>query len=171
MLSIESNSIKETLDIGAVIGKIIPSSTTVCLNGDIGVGKTSLVKGIASALGIPSDEVVSPYFNILFEYTNDKSQTVLHHFDLMRLSKPDELDDLNIFEIIEGNGLVVIEWADKFDETNDAHSNIIPKNALFIYIKDVSETERIIEIKCKDKKLIRQLSDELKYLQVFRSDE
>ncbi len=162
MLSIKSNSIKETLDIGAMIGKVIPSSTTVCLNGDIGVGKTCLVKGIASALGVSSDEVVSPYFNILFEYTNDKSQTVLHHFDLMRLSSPDELDDLNIFEIIEGDGLVVIEWADKFNETNDTHSNIIPEDALFIYIRDVSETKRIIEFRCEDEKWIKQLSDELK---------
>lgn len=164
MFSIKSNSIDETMKIGSVFTRAIPSNSTVCINGDIGVGKTCLVKGMAYSLGIPSEEVVSPYFNILFEYTNQKSETVLHHFDLMRLSNPDELDELNIYEIIEGKGLVVIEWADKFDETNDVHSNIIPENALFIYIKDLSETDRVIEFHSQDENLINKVSGELKAL-------
>lgn len=150
IMKIITHSPKETFKCGYELGLLVPKARVICLNGDIGVGKTIFIKGIGSALGIKSDEVISPYFNILFQY-NKNSKIVLYHFDFMRLKSIDELYELNIEEIFESEGLVVIEWGLKFKE-------IIPNNAIIINIEDISISDRKIEISSADKKIMEIIS-------------
>jgi tRNA threonylcarbamoyladenosine biosynthesis protein TsaE len=141
-----TNTVNETYEFGQKLGGLIPEGRVISLSGDIGAGKTVLIKGIASSIGINPDEVISPYFNILFEYKDKNNNTLLYHFDFMRLSKIDELYDLNIIEIVESDAIVTIEWGDKFDE-------LIPDNALYIKIEDITPYTRAIHLDCNDKEL------------------
>lgn len=153
-MKLYSKNPETTYNIGKIIGENINNDATICLIGDIGVGKTVLIKGIASSLGINPDEVVSPYFNISFEYTNDKGRTILHHFDFMRLLSVNDLETLNMSEIFENDALVVIEWGGKFSE-------VLPDNALYIEIEDTSPTERVITFTTKETSIYNKLKDSL----------
>jgi tRNA threonylcarbamoyladenosine biosynthesis protein TsaE len=83
------------------------------LTGDLGAGKTQLTKGIAAALDVP-DDVTSPTFNILMVY--DGAQMPLYHFDLYRLDDPDQLEDIGLYEMLDGDGVCVIEWGEQFSD-------------------------------------------------------
>jgi tRNA threonylcarbamoyladenosine biosynthesis protein TsaE len=82
----------------------------VLLHGDLGAGKTAFVRGLARGLGAPPDEVSSPTFTIIQEY---RGRLTLYHVDLYRLA-PVEVDDLGLDEISEGQGVVAIEWAERW---------------------------------------------------------
>lgn len=153
-MKIKTQSPEETYELGYKIGETLPKDYAVSLNGEIGTGKTTLIKGIASALGLISDNILSPYFNILFEYKRD-SDVVLRHFDFMRLKSSSELFDLNIDEILDGEGLVIMEWGSKFPE-------VIPDNALIINIEDISPSERLIQMNCRNNTIIERINEVLK---------
>ena len=87
--------------------------TIVCLTGDLGAGKTTFVRYISEALGI-KDQVQSPTFNIQLQYKNDNA--TLNHFDLYRLEKAEELEDIGFYEAIEDEAITFIEWAEKFKD-------------------------------------------------------
>ena len=83
------------------------------LNGDLGAGKTQFVQGVAAALGVRA-AVTSPTFNILLEY--HEGALPLYHFDLYRLDEPSQLDDIDYFGVIDGDGASFVEWAEKFPD-------------------------------------------------------
>ena len=85
----------------------------VCLTGDLGAGKTTFVKYVCEALGI-KDQVQSPTFNIQLQYKNDK--TIVNHFDLYRIEKPEDLEDIGFYEAIEDEAINFVEWAEKFKD-------------------------------------------------------
>ena len=99
----------ETLSAGEVIGSLAKKGTVIALVGELGAGKTVLAKGIAKGLGTEK-EPNSPTFVILNIY---KGRYTLNHFDLYRLSTEEELEDIGFGEIINGDGVSVVEWADK----------------------------------------------------------
>lgn len=107
-----SGSQEETYNIGRIIASLLKSGDVIALTGDLGAGKTVLTKGIASGLDV-SREPNSPTFVILNVY---QGRLTLNHFDLYRISSADELSDIGFEEIIYGNGVSVIEWADKITE-------------------------------------------------------
>ncbi len=152
-MKIKTRSPQETYELGCKIGKTLPQNFVISLNGEIGVGKTTLIKGIGSSIGLNPDDILSPYFNILFEYEKD-SRILLRHFDFMRLKSSSELFDLNIDEILNGEGLVIMEWGNKFPE-------VIPDNTLIIDIKDISPSERLIELNCRNNSIIERLNEVL----------
>ncbi len=106
----------------------------ICLNGELGSGKTSFTKGFGQALGIKED-ITSPTFSIIKEY---EGELPLYHMDVYRLDGNTE--GVDIEDYFTKNGVVIIEWADTI-------KNILPKERLDIKIKIVDETKRVIYLK------------------------
>ncbi len=107
-----THSEKETFDIGKKIARDLRKGDIICLVGNLGSGKTVLAKGIASGLGVNKDSVISPTF-VLLRSHQTKKKFALYHFDLYRLGNINDILGLGSEEYFYGNGVSVIEWADK----------------------------------------------------------
>ena len=83
-------------------------------NRDLGAGKTLLTQGVATALGVAPEEVTSPTFTIMNIYEGKDLE--IRHFDLYRLNRPEELEDIGFSEYCGGEGVTLIEWAELFPE-------------------------------------------------------
>src|SRR5271166_1840924 len=108
-----SNSARETITIGGEIAQLLSSPTLLFLRGDLGTGKTTLVKGIAAALGAADpDEVTSPTFTLLHEYAGnlDGKPVKLLHLDLYRLESERQLESLGLDDMLTPDALVLVEW-------------------------------------------------------------
>ncbi|MBQ7759908.1 MAG: tRNA (adenosine(37)-N6)-threonylcarbamoyltransferase complex ATPase subunit type 1 TsaE [Acidaminococcaceae bacterium] len=103
-----------TEGLGNVLGKLARSGDVFCFTGDLGAGKTLMSRGISLALGVAEDEVTSPTFAIMNVY--DGSELEVRHFDLYRLNRPEELEDIGFDEYAGGDGVTLIEWAELFAE-------------------------------------------------------
>jgi tRNA threonylcarbamoyladenosine biosynthesis protein TsaE len=108
MKEFKTYSVEETADIGFKIGSLLQAGDIICLNGDLGTGKTALTSGIAKSKGIHC-YITSPTFTIVNEYEGD---VPLYHFDAYRISDSEEMFEIGFEEYINGCGIVVIEWAD-----------------------------------------------------------
>ena len=143
-MDIRVTDTEETIKLGEIIGKSLEPGSIIALRGDLGAGKTVLVKGIARGLGI-EDEPVSPTFVIMNAY---EGRIPLYHFDLYRISGADELIGIGSEEFLFGGGVSAVEWADRVEE-------IFPEYTIYIDIK-IPETgngsENIREIKIEGKK-------------------
>ena len=106
MLTCITHSPEETAHLAGTIGKIIHEGTVICLDGELGVGKTLFVRALARTLGVESD-VTSPTFNLMNIY---EAACPIVHFDLYRIESEEELED------IATEGIVLIEWAEKFPD-------------------------------------------------------
>ena len=107
----ETQTTDETIALGGRLGQLLQPGDVLVLTGDLGAGKTQLTKGIAAGMGI-TDDVTSPTFNILMVY--DGAAMPLYHFDLYRLDDPDQLEDIGLYEMLDGDGACVIEWGEQF---------------------------------------------------------
>jgi tRNA threonylcarbamoyladenosine biosynthesis protein TsaE len=102
-----------TLALGELLTELLPAPKLVVLRGDLGMGKTVLVRGMASALGADSKEVSSPTFTLMHEYKGRKTRLI--HLDLYRLEEEREVEGIGLWEMAEAaDALVVVEWGDKF---------------------------------------------------------
>lgn len=108
MISIETHSFEETVELGEKFGKILKPGAVVCLSGDLGTGKTAFTNGIARALGIDA-YITSPTFTIVNEY---QGKYPLYHFDVYRISDAEEMFDIGFEEYINGDGITIIEWGE-----------------------------------------------------------
>lgn len=98
---------------GRRLAQFLSPGDVLCLDGDLGAGKTSLTQGIAQGLEI--EEIVnSPTFTIIHEYTSGKLP--LFHFDVYRLKQPQELEDVGYEDYFYGDGVTVIEWANMIED-------------------------------------------------------
>lgn len=110
--TILSDSEESTIRIGVAMGSVLVPGDVVALSGDLGSGKTTLVKGMAKALG--SDETVSsPTFPIVQRY---RGRTPLNHVDLYRIRDREELADLDYDLLFGPDSISVVEWADRFED-------------------------------------------------------
>ena len=100
----------ETRRVGERLGGTLRAGDTVLLHGDLGMGKTVLVRGIAAALGVPADEIRSPTFTLVNPH---QGRLPVFHIDLYRIEKLEDLDELGLEEIIGGDGIALIEWGDR----------------------------------------------------------
>jgi tRNA threonylcarbamoyladenosine biosynthesis protein TsaE len=151
MLVFKTTSPDETFCFGQQLSKLVSAGYVLCLAGDLGAGKTLLVQGLANGLEI-AEKVTSPTFTILQVY---EAALPLYHFDLYRLEHPAELQDIGFEEYIASDGVVVIEWPDKFPEE-------LPDEYLWIEIKlGAMETERLLTISAQGNRYQR-LCEELK---------
>lgn len=122
-LEIQLNSSEETLKLGEIIGKSLNPGSIIALVGDLGAGKTVLVKGIAKGLEV-LEEPNSPTFVIMNSY---EGRIPLYHFDLYRLSDEEELLGIGYDEYFFGDGVAAVEWADRVE-------GIFPKHTIRIEI-------------------------------------
>ncbi len=113
MFTRTTRSAAETAQLAQMVGKKIHEGTVVCLDGDLGAGKTLFVQNVVKMLGI-EEGVTSPTFNLMNVY---EGFCRVYHFDLYRLETAEELDDIGFYEYTEEpDGIVFIEWSDKFPE-------------------------------------------------------
>lgn len=132
-----SHSVEETQKLAVDIASRLKRSDVVALVGDLGAGKTAFVQGLAKGLGVPEDAYVrSPTFTLIAEYPG---RLPLYHLDLYRLRDPRELDGLGLEEYFDGNGVTVVEWADRFP-------NILPTQAQTIHFTIIDEHTREIVV-------------------------
>ena len=124
-MRIDSNSEKETFELGKSIGEKAKAGEVYTLIGDLGVGKTVFTQGVAAGLGI-EEPVNSPTFTILQVY--DEGRLPFYHFDVYRIGDESEMDEIGFEEYVYGDGVCFIEWADLI-------KGIIPKKHTRIEIK------------------------------------
>lgn len=113
----------------------------IALVGDLGSGKTTFTKSIAKALGV-AQEIISPTFIIHREYLIPNSKSFLHHLDLYRLDYEFELDEVGIKNLIKGQNIIVIEWADKFRKYIDSFEKINRSKVTWIEMEYIDEETR-----------------------------
>ena len=103
-----------TEGLGRLIGRHVVSGDVICLTGDLGAGKTLFSRGVAEALGVAAEDVTSPTFAIMNVYQGTKME--VRHFDLYRLNRAEELENIGFSEYAGGEGVTLIEWAELFQE-------------------------------------------------------
>jgi tRNA threonylcarbamoyladenosine biosynthesis protein TsaE len=137
VLKLKTNNPGQTQLLGRHLGKVVLKGDLILLEGELGTGKTCLVQGIAHELGI-TQYAFSPSFVLIREY---HGKLPLYHIDLYRLDNMAEIDDLGLEEYLYGDGICVIEWAEK-------GLPVLPQNHLLVKMKYVltSETQRTISI-------------------------
>jgi tRNA threonylcarbamoyladenosine biosynthesis protein TsaE len=135
-LPITTQSVEETMRLGKALADELVPGTVVALTGDLGTGKTHLVKGIAAGLGIDPAAVRSPTFVILQTY--EEGRLPLYHFDAYRVGSEDEFVELGYEEYFFGDGISVVEWPGRV-------ASLIPDDALRLRLSHVSPSERRIE--------------------------
>jgi tRNA threonylcarbamoyladenosine biosynthesis protein TsaE len=99
--------------LGRQLGELVGEGDVIALIGELGGGKTWFTKGIAIGLGIDSDSIVSPTFTLVNEYSGTHT---LYHIDIYRLSTKSDIVALGLEEYIPGDGVTVMEWADRWPE-------------------------------------------------------
>ena len=121
---------------GAQLAGELQRGDVLALSGDLGTGKTALVKGIARGLGITQD-VTSPTFTLMHEYAG--GQLLLFHIDLYRLDKVEQALAIGIEDYLNGPGVTAIEWAEKIEP-------LLPAHTTRILMESVGENTRRIEV-------------------------
>jgi tRNA threonylcarbamoyladenosine biosynthesis protein TsaE len=135
----------ETIRIGESLGKSAEKGDVFAIYGELGSGKTIIAKGIAKGLDI-SEDVTSPTFMLLEIYYGN---IPFYHFDLYRIENDSEFDQLCFEEYWEGNGVSVIEWADRAESR-------LPDIVIKIAIEYINETKRKITIEYPDNRNLHQ---------------
>ncbi len=108
-----SHNVDETKAFAASLASCAQPGDIFVLSGDLGAGKTQFSQGFAAGLGI-TEPVTSPTFNLVFEYP--AGRIPLYHFDVYRLEDISELDDIGFYEMLDGDGICLVEWGEKFLE-------------------------------------------------------
>lgn len=132
-----SRSSEQTMSLGRILARQLLPGDILAFFGELGAGKTCLIKGICQGLGVPENEyITSPTFVIINRY---KGRLPIYHFDFYRLSCVDEIIDLGYEEFFFGEGVCLVEWADRAED-------LLPEEYFKILMHHISPTERKIEI-------------------------
>ena len=143
MLRFETSSSAETVKLGKKIGRLLKAGDVLALEGPLGAGKTTLVKGIAQGLEVKDQkEVVSPTFVLIHEY---EGREKIYHIDWYRLAKITGQDELLGQECFDSRAVTLVEWADH-------GKNIFPKECIHVRMKYKGPEQRVAEISAKGRK-------------------
>lgn len=135
-----TSSPEETRNLGRLFGELAVAGLVVLLNGDLGAGKTCFAQGVASGLSVSSaSPVTSPSYTLLNIH---QGRFPLYHFDLYRLSQVDDLADLGYDDFAEGDGLTLVEWADRMTDELAA--------SVAVFIETVAAQQRKLRIDALD---------------------
>jgi len=130
--SVTSAGEAQTLDLGIQLGRLLEQPALILLQGDLGAGKSVLARGIARGLGVdPRTPITSPTFTLMNHYA---ARLDLYHFDLYRLSDPDELIELGFDDFAFGQGVALVEWPERLN------NHEIP--GLWIVLENLGEDSR-----------------------------
>ena len=133
-----TSSPAETIALGRKLASLLTAPKLVILAGDLGAGKTTLVKGIAEGFRAASeDDVTSPTFTLIHEYRGPSA--TVYHIDLYRVDTQRELETLGLDDLMSDNSLLLIEWGDKFERFKRERD-------VEITMERVSENERRIRV-------------------------
>ena len=134
---LQTKSTLETIRVGKEIGSRLLPGDVLALVGELGAGKTQLIKGLAEGVGMESSAYISsPSFTLIHEYPG---KIPFYHMDFFRLEREQEAEALGLEEYFQGTGITAIEWADKIP-------SLLPKELLFICIAIVDKNIRSLEI-------------------------
>ena len=135
---ITTHSAEETIAFGRTLTRLLAPPKLVLLRGDLGAGKTTLIKGIASAFDAASEEdVTSPTFTLVHEYRSPTAN--LYHIDLYRVDTPRQLETLGLDDLIAEDSILLIEWGEKF-------SRFVRDREVEITLERVGENDRKIQV-------------------------
>ncbi len=129
----ESRSVADTHRLAAELAPLLMPGDVLCLEGELGAGKTHFVKGLAAALSIDPKTVHSPTFTLIHEYSGNNMP--LYHFDFYRIRDSREAVDIGVEEYFYGDGISCIEWPGRV-------ASLLPADALWLRIEVVSATFR-----------------------------
>ena len=133
-----THSPEETIAFGRTLGELLAPPKLVLLRGDLGAGKTTLVKGIAAAFEAAAEEdVTSPTFTLIHEYRGPRAN--LYHIDLYRIDTQRELDTLALDDLRGDDGILLIEWGEKFPR-------FVRERDVEIALEQTGENQRTIKI-------------------------
>ena len=133
-----SLSEQESYELGMRLAGTLKGGELVVLEGDLGLGKTVFARGIAASLGVVPEDVTSPSFTLVQEYSGGRLP--MFHVDLYRLNDdPQEIESLGLDDLLDAGGVVVVEWGEKLP----AH---VREHAIAIRFHDMGEGSRKIEI-------------------------
>ena len=135
-----SHSSDDTLAIARALGAALRPGDVVALTGDLGAGKTLFCKGVGEAMGIPPERVVSPSFTIVTEHT---APVPFFHIDAYRLSGERQAEEIGLDEILCGDGICFVEWAEKVED-------LLPNRCIRVRFTILNETGRLIRIASGD---------------------
>lgn len=124
-MTVESFGPQDTYDLGKKLGEKAEPGDVICLNGDLGVGKTIFTQGFAKGLGI-EEPVNSPTFTIIQQY--DSGRLPLYHFDVYRIGDISEMDEVGYEDCFYGDGVTLIEWSNMIEE-------ILPEKLISVKIE------------------------------------
>ena len=146
MFNLETRSVEETITLGKKIGKLLRAGDVVALIGNLGSGKTTLTQGLARGLEVKiKDYVTSPSFTLIKEH---RGRLPVYHIDLYRIDDLKEVYGLGYEEYLYGEGVTIIEWADKIKK-------LLPKEVLIINLEIIGENRRKIKIVPKGRRYQR----------------
>jgi tRNA threonylcarbamoyladenosine biosynthesis protein TsaE len=151
-----TTSVQETVWLGQQLGLRLQDGDIIALVGDLGGGPTWFTKGVAMALGINPDTIVSPTFTLVNEY---EGRYKLFHMDLYRLNDKPEIIALDLDEYFSGQGIVVVEWADRWPEE-------LPGETIEVALRIVDEDTRELRFSAshaRSKKILRALKEKVGY--------
>lgn len=133
---------KDIDGVAVKLAHLLRKNDTIALIGDLGTGKTTFVKKLAKELGV-KENVKSPTFTYVSEYFSGK--TPVYHFDVYRISDPEEVYEIGFEDYINNDGIVIVEWADLILEE-------LPRAYIKIIIEHNDEESRKLEITCPNNK-------------------
>ena len=136
---IVSKSPAQTVRLGARLGKALKRGDIICLFGELGTGKTTLIKGIAKGMGLRWSAVNSPTFVLMNIY---EGRLPLFHFDFYRLDSMREISAIGYDEFLYDDGVAVIEWADRLE-------NDLPEEYLRVELRHKNLNERIVQFSAR----------------------
>lgn len=137
-----THSPEETIALGRELAVMLAPPKVILLRGDLGAGKTTLVKGIAEAFSAASQEdVTSPTFTLIHEYRGPKAS--LFHIDLYRIDTQRELDTLALDDLMSEDSILLIEWGEKFPR-------FVQERDVEIAIERLGENDRLVLVSLKN---------------------
>ncbi len=139
MVTLISHSEEETRALGKKLGELLQGGDFIGLTGELGAGKTAFSRGVAEGTGAPMEDFSSPTYSILQSYSG---RLPLHHADLYRLRSEDDLYSTGYFDLLDGDGALLVEWVGQV-------ASAAPENALMLTLEPVDATTRKISAEAR----------------------
>ena len=140
-LDFVSNSVEQTERLGVRMGQLLQPFDVLCLSGELGVGKTAMARGIGRGWGT-TVRVTSPTFMLINEYPRAGDGRILYHIDCYRLEGLQDAASVGLEDVLEGDGVVMIEWPERI-------ASWLPQTHLWIELGHLTETRRQLRIEAR----------------------